>query len=727
MSMGGVSTTSMFSEAVNVTAGLKKVHRRNAPCDDDTQNIPNFIGCDGEGGNVDGLSAYYLLRVGTSVLYPGEGRRIGSLEAFNFLWQCAQDMSGTFVGFFFDYDISNILRDLPWDVLRKLADRESRTKRIIRKNGEVKEVVQGVYWRGFRFDHIPRKSFTLERIGPDQKRIGKTFHLHDVFGFFACSFLKAIQKWGVGETHWEMIQRNKEQRINMTGVYSAEEIEYNRLECVLLEQLMTEVARACAHVGIKPSYWTGAGALAQALLKKYKAPVRVELPVEVRDAAQAAFHAGRFECSVTGPIDRVVHEYDLASAYSWAIMQLPCLGVRVKGEWQDHGKWIQRDDLPESGYFVARLRWEFNNKWRAYSQNRRSAYGPFPVRRDNGSIHYPRNGEGWYWSPEIRAALKITTGQRAVTHPYDIHILDVWEWVPSCTCSNPFGWVAKIYEERKRIGKGGRGLVLKLALNSLYGKFAQSVGKAPYGNPVYAGIITSLVRARMLDVIATGADVVMIATDGIYTLDEVKMEGVVENDGTAELGQWEHLAIPDMFIAKPGHYWSTSQKVRTRGISYGSFVPFIDGYRRVGPGDASCLCGKPARIPHTHVPRYEDVFLREGWEARVSVTYNTFIGYRLALQRNDPGIFCQWIEGETHSSSRTTIRGKSPKRAWFQEREGRAYRTEPLSGLPIVPSQPYKKLIGNPFEVNELYEAPEYGRGFGDDDSMSTMLEHTEG
>lgn len=715
---GSSIISALMEESQVVGRDFKRLrrHRSAAPA----TAVPNFIGCDGEGGNVNGESAYFLLRIGTALLYPGGGSRIRTRDAFDFMWRCAQDMTGRFVGFFFDYDISNILRDVPWEKLRQLADRESRTVIVKGKNGP-REVVKSVtlaidgehYWR---FDHVPRKTFTLEKIGPGHKRIGKAFHLDDVFGFFACAFLKALKQWNIGEEHWDLIERNKTGRVNMTGIYSDEEIEYNRLECELLSQLMTALAEECRNVGIRPSYWTGAGAIAQALLKKHRAPHDVPFPPEVRDAAQHAFHAGRFECSMTGQIDVPVHEYDLASAYPWAILHLPCLGRNGKhGNWEPHGQWVYRDDLPESGYYVAHIRWTFNNKWRAYSKDNRSLFGPFPVRRDGGSIFYPRNGQGWYWSPEIRSALAISTGQRAVTHPYDFDVLGCWEWQQTCNCTDSFDWVREIYEERKRIGKGGKGIVLKLGLNSLYGKFAQSVGKAPYGNVVYAGLITSMVRARMLDVIATGAQVVMIATDGIYTLNTVDLPGIVEDDGSASLGAWEHVCLSDLFIAKPGHYWSSDKKVKTRGISFRSFEPFIDGYRRATNDDSVvCECGTP-EWRHVHVERYAEAFARDGWHASVTVSYRSFVGYRLALQRTDKRVFCQWIEDKTDSSSRTTIYGDAPKRRWYQSRFGGAFVTEPLTGDPDTMSVKYRKMIGtDPFEVSALFEGPDYGRGFGD-------------
>lgn len=220
----------------------------------------------------------------------------------------------------------------------------------------------------------------------------------------------------------------------------------------------------------------------------------------------------------------------------------------------------------------------------------------------------------------------------------------------------------------------------------------------------------------MLEVIASGVKVMMIATDGIY-VDRVPdtLVNVVPNDGSAGLGDWEACPLSDLFIAKPGHYWTSDNKAKTRGMSYRSFEPFIRGWRRAKSGEDYCQCSQ-VEGRHVHVEKYADVFARDGWNASVSVTYNTFVGYRLALQRTDKTLFCQWISEKTFSSSRTTVYGDSPKRKWFQRREGDyAYLTEPLPGDPDIMSCMYRKMIGlDPFEVSALFEGPEYGRGFGD-------------
>ena len=95
---------------------------------------------------------------------------------------------------------------------------------------------------------------------------------------------------------------------------------------------------------------------------------------------------------------------------------------------------------------------------------------------------------------------------------------------------------------------------IKLLLNSMYGKFAQSVGAAPYRNWVYASLITSGCRAKILDAIATHPEgtkaVAMIATDAVFFTSP--HPGLSYTDA---LGDWKLKIHSNLNIFKPGAYW----------------------------------------------------------------------------------------------------------------------------------------------------------------------------
>src|ERR1700760_3737709 len=83
-----------------------------------------FVGVDGEGGNVP-HHEYLLLRAGNAKLETG--RPLTSLECLAFLSDLPSDKS--YVGYFFDYDVTMILRGLPEERIRRLVTAEGRAAR----------------------------------------------------------------------------------------------------------------------------------------------------------------------------------------------------------------------------------------------------------------------------------------------------------------------------------------------------------------------------------------------------------------------------------------------------------------------------------------------------------------------------------------------------------------------------------------------------------------------
>jgi hypothetical protein len=102
--------------------------------------------------------------------------------------------------------------------------------------------------------------------------------------------------------------------------------------------------------------------------------------------------------------------------------------------------------------------------------------------------------------------------------------------------------------------------VIKLVLNSIYGKMAQSIGtpgKLPLcSNPFYAGAITAGCRAELqLAALRNPHGIIFFATDAIVCLGPLKGLETVEEK---VLGKWEHAADIDVakgaVFASPGNY-----------------------------------------------------------------------------------------------------------------------------------------------------------------------------
>jgi hypothetical protein len=177
------------------------------------------------------------------------------------------------------------------------------------------------------------------------------------------------------------------------------------------------------------------------------------------------------------------------------------------------------------------------------------------VRLPSGTIVFPRAGaSGWWWRDEWLAARAGWPGLE-FDHAYVLR--------KECDCK-PFAFLPDLFARRRAVGKeGGEGKVLKLALNSCYGKLAQTIGGAQYASRVWAGMITSGTRAQVLRLMLRHEDrgnVLMIATDGLFSTE------CHDVDPEIVLGGWERAEHESITLVRPGIYWLGDTKLRARGL-----------------------------------------------------------------------------------------------------------------------------------------------------------------
>jgi hypothetical protein len=589
---------------------------------------------DGEGGDIDGQHEYLLLRAGDTVLETG--RPLTWQECLGFLADLPRD--ATYVAYFFDYDVTMILRGVREERVRRLLDRDARTFNGVTYPLDIEQ---------FEVEYLPRKEFKVRRNGH-----GTPWTVvSDVGTFFQAPFVKTLEDWQVGtKRERALIAEGKEARQRF-GTVTAEERDYNALECKLLAKLMDQFRGVCVNVGYVPRKWQGPGCMASTMFSRHGIPPRRRLAATgnqpLMEAANAAYYGGRFETTAIGPVDGPIYQYDICSAYPAAITRLPCLL---------HGEWREDSDDTEltlyHGHFVGD-----GQAW---------LYG-FPVRREDGSIYFPAEGNGWYWSVEVDAARHQRFDADAA-----------WSYVRTCDC-RPFDWVPDVYAERMRLGKTVKGKVLKLGLNSLYGKMAQSVGAASYANPVWAGLITAITRAELMRAICQGPqhelgqcghDVLMLATDGVFTTRPRQLPL-----GSA-LGDWEVTEHGRIFLIQPGLYLTDTATVRTRGL--------------------------PRRVVVEHTTDLQAAY-HDGTR-RVGVGLRNFIGLRQALHRGKYDMAGTWQE--------------LTKDVTFDVSSKRDPMTlGPYPGGPDVQSVPYDKCIGAWRDARlELADQPDWADGlFGED------------
>jgi hypothetical protein len=603
-----------------------------------------FRGVDGEGGNVPeegtlfGTRHQYLtLRAGPELLETG--MPLGWEECLSFL--AGLPKRYIYVAYFFDYDVTMIIRTMPEERARRLLNRALRTK-----DGHTRPLEIGE----FEIDYLPHKEFKVRRKDARHWTI-----ISDVGQFFQSSFLKTLEKWDIGTPEErETIRKGKLMRAEFAE--HTEEIEYyNTLECLLLEQLMTHFRAVCWETGYVPKKWQGPGNLASALLAKHGVPKRDDIPImknhRFRELAQEGYYGGRFETTAAGPIRGTVWQYDINGAYVAALRTLPCL---------IHGSWREVHERPENeAIWFGRI---------SFSHEAGSTFlYNLPIRTQQGNIYYPRQGNGVYWNGEIEAAERSGS---------DVSFKVGWVYEPHCEC-RWFDFVDDLYKQRLALGKTAKGYVLKLGGNSIYGKLAQSIGYAPWANPVWAGIITATCRAQILDAYRGHQnDIYMIATDGIFS--RVPLDVPISK----ELGEWEETVYPDgIFIVQPGIYFAGAEP-KSRGIEKGK----VDGMR-----DAFEEAWRKFNDSH-------------GFDHVVSVPVTNFITAKQALARNKWKLAGTWETVDRDISFSWAIKRKGG----LARHDADAVRTFPHDGGRDLESVGYNRIIGGEAMVpdEQRYDSP---------------------
>lgn len=639
-----------------------------------------FVCIDGEGmTREDGSHAYVLIGVGENQISDPNG--LSWDRIFDFLYSQFETGSVCYTGFFLGYDFTQWLRSLPEYPARRLLDNKERAKRKRRKghgNSDLsgQEIYFPVDHGNWEFDILGTKRFKLRPKGES-----RWMYICDTGGFFQKAFLKVIDpaEWKtpiVTQDEYSTILHGKESRA--TAVLDSDMCFYNRLENVALSRVLFELDSGFRELGIhlSPKQWFGPGQAAQAWLDG-RAITGKELreiaPSWMLEPAIASYYGGWFEIMAHGIIPGITYEYDINSAYPYIISNLPCLR---------HGTYSNGEDIRElrsiisaSGGTCLSLVWARvrTTKHATVSGNKNHYIGSMLHRDSDGNISRPTETEGWFWVDEL------DSGQRSGCVDYIQYIR--WVCYVPCHCPPPFREVADIYQLRLRVGKKTPlGIACKLVPNSLYGKFAQSVGNPKYGNPIYASRITSECRRIILDAITTHPmgkkAVVMVATDGVYF--SSPHTGIQPN---GDLGGWDSGRKRNLCLFKPGVYWDDNTRetihngdspvFKTRGISARDFASQISSIDDMFAGLSASRT-----IPGT-------------WpEVQFNLSFKMVTAVQ-ALQRN------KWHLAGTVSNDTPIKQSSNPSKkrmGWYWD--GDILRSKPPLNYPFEASYPYQKRFG---------------------------------
>jgi len=539
--------------------GPRRMHKSRKP--------RYVVGIDGEG---QGRSPHRYTFIAAS---DSDGRSwqranlqgLSSVECLDFI--LALPARARVFGFAFrGYDLTKIFQDLPDELIFKLFREQQREREI---DGQL--VTIPVQWEGYEINLMNRK-LTV-------KRGNRRTTVWDIFGFFGKKFTGALSDWKVGTVdEIAEIERMKDKRSEFDNQSFAEVKTYCLSECRKLATLGERLVQAHKEADLELRSFHGAGSTASVILKRLGiSNKRGVFPSEMRKPLACAFFGGRPENSVIGKVEGRIWGYDVSSAYPYHISQLPCLEC---GSWRRvmNPSWRDID-----GATLALSHWHS----KAFNTG---AWGLLPVRSEDGTIAFPYGGKGgWAWKPEITRAHAMNPR---------LKVSEAWLYHTDCD-HRPFNDIPALYLERIKLGKDGPGLVIKLGLNSCYGKLAQSKGiEPPFQSWIWAGNITSGTRGQLLDAIRIGGDaVLMVATDGVWSRTRLDLPLPIDT-GTSHvpkpLGGWEEKSFDNgVFCARPGVYFPLNPtdeqlaEVRGRGLGkkvvYGYWRDIVDAYDRGDP------------------------------------------------------------------------------------------------------------------------------------------------
>lgn len=512
-----------------------------------------FVAWDGEGSEVpDGEPQPYML-FGNSDGLSIQARQLSTIACLDLI--CKADPDVINFGFAFDYDANQIV----WEIGRRKLHLLNEGKTILYEN----------YW----IQWIRGKWLRVKRNAPNSRWI----KIYDVFHYFNTSLVKVLNAYEIGTIEErEYITRMKEERPQFRWEEIQEVKKYWRLEGQLMVQLMEFVRDAFADAGLYISSWHGPGAVARYMMRTHNVKAAQkslrESNPEVWIAARYAFSAGRFEQFRGGHYIGDVWNYDIHSAYPYAIQFLPDLN---SGHWV-HSRNVDRNRIRADRFCLYQIRYR-SPRGKGDLEN----FRPHPLfrRLRNDNICWPDRVNGWYWSPEAEL----------VKDDPNATFVESWEFQDDG--SRPLSWIAEIYHTReyhKRLGNPVE-LGFKLGMNSCYGQFAQRAGwesvrnvDGSRGGPPafhqleWAGYITSMCKAMVFRVANWAYErggLVTIDTDGIFSTVRIP-ESVLPNGIGPSLGQWEEKHFDEMLIIQNGFYWlkqSGAWKTpKTRGAPRGT-------------------------------------------------------------------------------------------------------------------------------------------------------------
>jgi len=408
-------------------------------------------------------------------------------ECFNFMLSQSQKYN-----YFFriDYDVNLIIKDLPDNIILKIL------------SGDV------VTCKKYRIQYYRHKIFILN---------GKKFF--DVYNFFNSSLLSVINilKIELTNTEHEFLKVMKSGRADFTisqiktiGKYSVLE---NKIGLRIVQKIYDLIPE-----DLKTYSLYGSSVLANIFLRKKNIK---QSEIFSTQLFETSYFGGRSEVFKIGTFKNV-YKYDINSAYPNIIKDLKePLSYTITD--------YNGQSIIDSNLYVC-----------TFKHKTVKEIGCLPVRLKGGYLVFPASGSGIFYGCELLEAKK---------RKVELNITKEIKIVLGKRLFN--GEIESFYKLRNEYKKQKdlRNLIYKILLNSIYGKFAQKVGKTQFRNLYLAGYITAKTRSELLKVTYNQDDnIIFFATDGILSKKKLNIKP------NKKLGGWDFEKISRAVVILSGIY-----------------------------------------------------------------------------------------------------------------------------------------------------------------------------
>jgi len=384
------------------------------------------------------------------------------------------------------FDFESIIKYFPIDILYELYENN--------------------YYKYYTYEirYIDKKFFSI-------RNNNNTYTFYDLNAFLSTS-LNNASKTFLNDTKLDIIDS---ERLNIDKQYWNNNIKGIIKYCIYDAKLTKRLADyfwslMYEHIGFLPRNPYSKGSFSQEyFLHKCYIPTINNINKGALKYAYNAYSGGRFEILKRGYFDNII-TYDLKSAYPKEMLNLIDYNL---------GEWFYTTNFDENAYDGF-----YNCRIKFFHE----LISPFMHKMQTLNI-YP-NGEFNQYLTQ-KEILFITNN-----FDVDISIIDGFYFYPKFLRYPLKEEIEKLYAWKESEKDPTIKYMVKIILNSLYGKFIQKVGgnTGKIFNPIWAANITANTRLKLIEAALINPDnVIGFSTDSIHT------EKSLNICGNGEIGSWE--------------------------------------------------------------------------------------------------------------------------------------------------------------------------------------------